>query len=110
MASGGVALEGSCELSRRAAAALVVHNTAIEEIPLEMLNELTTIMEKHKEMRDKVVVERAYACDAYYFIVRKTAVTSMKANLSLQAGTPVDGTIQVGWTSEGDGGIVKYAG
>ena len=33
----------------------------------------------------------------------------MKANFSL-AGTPVDGTIQVGWTSEGDGGITKYAG
>jgi hypothetical protein len=97
-------------LSWRAAAALVVHNAIIEEIPLETLNKLATIMEKHEELQDKVVVERAYACDAYYFVVHKAALTSMKANFSLQVGMPVDGKIQVGWTSEGDGGIAKHAG
>jgi hypothetical protein len=105
----GVALEGSYELSKRAAAALIVHNAVVTEMPPESLKDLAKIME-HKDLLDKVVVEKAYACDAYYLVLRKTSMAGMKVTFSLSTGTPVDGKIQGGWVSNGDGGVARWAG
>ena len=107
-----VVLEGSYELSKRAAAALIVHNAVVTEIPPESLKDLASIMEQHEDLQDKVVVEKAYACDAYYLVLRKTAAVDMKVNFCLKTDTFIDGVeVQpAGWASEGDGGVARWAG
>jgi hypothetical protein len=105
----GVALEGSYELTTRAAAALIMHNVIVTEIPQESHEDIAKIME-HEELQEKVIVEKAYACDAYYFFVRKASMASMKVNFSLVADPCADGKVGGGWTSEGDGGVARYAG
>ncbi|KIM91365.1 hypothetical protein PILCRDRAFT_810638 [Piloderma croceum F 1598] len=105
----GVALEGSYELSKRAAAALIMHNAIVTEIPQESHENIARIME-HEELQEKVVVEKAYACDAYYYFVRKASMAGMKVNFSLGADAYADGKVGGGWTSEGDGGVARFSG
>jgi hypothetical protein len=105
----GAALEGSYELSKRAAAALIMHNAIVTEIPQESHENIAKIME-HEELHEKVIVEKAYACDAYYFFVRKASMAAMKVTFSLGADACADGKIGGGWTSEGDGGVARFSG
>jgi hypothetical protein len=104
-----VALEGFYELSKRAAAALIMHNAIVKEIPPESHENLATIME-HEDLRDKVVIEKAYACDAYYYFVRKNSLAGLRVNFSLETAISADGKVGGGWASNGDEGVARFSG